>query len=167
MLLRPLMTGIDDLEQLLGIEPVGERGEARDVREERRDEPALLGHLARRPRRGGRRPAAATKLLRVCEASGVAFAATSCGLPQCPGETHSLGVLATARRARPRRHAAQVRFLSGALVPTADEAGLGTRWSDEITVDMADPGQDPRGAVEMVSLWLLLDTSPRAAGAYW
>ena len=33
-------------------------------------------------------------------------------------------------------------------------------WSDEITGDMADPGQDPRGAVEMDPLWLLLDTIP-------
>ena len=36
-------------------------------------------------------------------------------------------------------------------------------WSDEMTGDMADPGQDPRGAVEMDPLWLLLDTSPRVA----
>lgn len=40
-------------------------------------------------------------------------------------------------------------------------------WSDEITGDMADPGQDPRGAVEMDPLWLLLDTSPQGRGTDW
>jgi predicted dithiol-disulfide oxidoreductase (DUF899 family) len=40
-------------------------------------------------------------------------------------------------------------------------------WGDEITMDMADPGQDPRGAVEMDPLWLLLDTSPEGRGADW
>jgi predicted dithiol-disulfide oxidoreductase (DUF899 family) len=40
-------------------------------------------------------------------------------------------------------------------------------WSDEITGDMADPGQDPRGAVEMDPLWLLLDTTPPGRGADW
>ena len=39
-------------------------------------------------------------------------------------------------------------------------------WSDEITGDMADPGQDPR-AVEMDLLWLLLDTSPGGRGTDW
>lgn len=40
-------------------------------------------------------------------------------------------------------------------------------WSDEITGDMADPGQDPRGAVEMDPLWLLLDTVPEGRGTDW
>lgn len=40
-------------------------------------------------------------------------------------------------------------------------------WSDEITGDMADPGQDPRGAVEMDPLWLLLDTVPAGRGTDW
>lgn len=40
-------------------------------------------------------------------------------------------------------------------------------WSDEITGDMADPGQDPRGAVEMDPLWLLLDTVPGGRGTDW
>jgi predicted dithiol-disulfide oxidoreductase (DUF899 family) len=40
-------------------------------------------------------------------------------------------------------------------------------WSDEITGDMADPGQDPRGAVEMDPLWLLLDISPEGRGGDW
>ena len=40
-------------------------------------------------------------------------------------------------------------------------------WSDEIGFDMADPGQDPRGAVEMDPLWLLLDTTPEGRGTDW
>lgn len=40
-------------------------------------------------------------------------------------------------------------------------------WSDEITGDMADPDQDPRGAVEMDPLWLLLDTAPEGRGTDW
>jgi predicted dithiol-disulfide oxidoreductase (DUF899 family) len=40
-------------------------------------------------------------------------------------------------------------------------------WSDEIGFDMADPGQDPRGAVEMDALWFLLDTTPDGRGTDW
>ena len=40
-------------------------------------------------------------------------------------------------------------------------------WSEEITGDMADPGQDPRGAVEMDLLWLLLDTTPEGCSTDW
>lgn len=40
-------------------------------------------------------------------------------------------------------------------------------WSEEIGGDMADPGQDPRGAVEMDPLWLLLDTTPDGRGTDW
>ena len=40
-------------------------------------------------------------------------------------------------------------------------------WSDEITGDMADPAQDPRGAVEMDALWLVLDTTPEGRGVEW
>jgi predicted dithiol-disulfide oxidoreductase (DUF899 family) len=40
-------------------------------------------------------------------------------------------------------------------------------WGDEITGAMADPGQDPRGAVELDPLWLLLDTVPEGRGTDW
>lgn len=40
-------------------------------------------------------------------------------------------------------------------------------WSEEIGFDMADPGQDPRGAVEQDALWLLLDTTPDGRGTDW
>ena len=40
-------------------------------------------------------------------------------------------------------------------------------WSEEIGFDMSDPGQDPRGAVEMDPLWLLFDTVPEGRGGDW
>ena len=40
-------------------------------------------------------------------------------------------------------------------------------WSEEMNDDMADPGQDPRSAVEMDPLWLLLDTTPDGRGGDW
>ena len=39
-------------------------------------------------------------------------------------------------------------------------------WSDEITFDMADPGQDPRG-VEVDPLWQVLDLTPEGRGTDW
>jgi len=40
-------------------------------------------------------------------------------------------------------------------------------WSDEIGGDMADPGQDPRGGVEMDPLWFVLDTTREGRGDTW
>ena len=40
-------------------------------------------------------------------------------------------------------------------------------WSEEIEMQMADPGQDPRGAIEMDPLWLLLDSTPGGRGTDW
>lgn len=40
-------------------------------------------------------------------------------------------------------------------------------WSEEIGMQMADPGQDPRGGNEMDPLWLLLDTVPGGRGTDW
>lgn len=40
-------------------------------------------------------------------------------------------------------------------------------WSSEISGDMTDPGQDPRGQPEMDPLWLLLDTTPGGRGTDW
>ncbi|WP_157017645.1 DUF899 family protein [Mesorhizobium xinjiangense] len=40
-------------------------------------------------------------------------------------------------------------------------------WSGEIGGDMADPGQDPRGAPELDPLWLLLDITPEGRGTNW
>jgi predicted dithiol-disulfide oxidoreductase (DUF899 family) len=40
-------------------------------------------------------------------------------------------------------------------------------WSEEIGGDMADPGQDPRSAVELDPLWSLLDMTPEGRGEDW
>lgn len=40
-------------------------------------------------------------------------------------------------------------------------------WSEEVGMEMADPGQDPRGAIEPDPLWLLLDTVPEGRGGDW
>jgi predicted dithiol-disulfide oxidoreductase (DUF899 family) len=40
-------------------------------------------------------------------------------------------------------------------------------YAGEMTGEMADPGQDPRGAPDLDPLWTLLDTTPEGRGADW
>ena len=40
-------------------------------------------------------------------------------------------------------------------------------WSSEMGSEMADPGQDPRGAPDLDPLWTILDTTPEGRGADW
>ncbi len=40
-------------------------------------------------------------------------------------------------------------------------------WSGEMSGEMADPGQDPRGAPDPDPLWSLLDTTPEGRGTDW
>lgn len=40
-------------------------------------------------------------------------------------------------------------------------------WSSEMTMDMADPGQDPRDAPDIASLWSILDLTPDGRGTDW
>lgn len=40
-------------------------------------------------------------------------------------------------------------------------------WAAEMTKDMADPGQDPRGAPDIASLWSILDLTPGGRGTDW
>lgn len=40
-------------------------------------------------------------------------------------------------------------------------------WSGEFSGEMADPGQDPRGAPDLDPLWNLLDTTPEGRGGDW
>lgn len=40
-------------------------------------------------------------------------------------------------------------------------------WSGEMSGQMADPGQDPRGAPDMDPLWNLFDTTPEGRGTDW
>ncbi|HEY2357235.1 MAG TPA: DUF899 family protein [Phenylobacterium sp.] len=40
-------------------------------------------------------------------------------------------------------------------------------WGGEMTGDSADPGQDPRGAPDLVPLWNFLDMTPEGRGTDW
>jgi predicted dithiol-disulfide oxidoreductase (DUF899 family) len=40
-------------------------------------------------------------------------------------------------------------------------------WSGEMVGEMADPGQDPRGAPDLDPLWTILDLTPAGRGATW
>jgi predicted dithiol-disulfide oxidoreductase (DUF899 family) len=40
-------------------------------------------------------------------------------------------------------------------------------YGDEFTFEMADPGEDPRGPVEYMPLWNLLDLTPGGRGTDW
>ena len=40
-------------------------------------------------------------------------------------------------------------------------------WSGEMGGSTADPGQDPRGAPDLVSLWTILDSTPEGRGGDW
>jgi len=40
-------------------------------------------------------------------------------------------------------------------------------WSGEMTAATADPGQDPRGAPDLMPLWTLLDATPEGRGEDW
>jgi predicted dithiol-disulfide oxidoreductase (DUF899 family) len=40
-------------------------------------------------------------------------------------------------------------------------------WSAEMSMEMADPGQDPRGAPDIDPLWTILDCTPDGRGSDW
>jgi predicted dithiol-disulfide oxidoreductase (DUF899 family) len=40
-------------------------------------------------------------------------------------------------------------------------------WSGEMSSATADPGQDPRGAPDLMPLWNILDTTPEGRGTDW
>jgi predicted dithiol-disulfide oxidoreductase (DUF899 family) len=40
-------------------------------------------------------------------------------------------------------------------------------WASEMSKEMADPGQDPRGAPDLASLWNVLDLTPDGRGTDW
>ena len=40
-------------------------------------------------------------------------------------------------------------------------------WSAEMTGETADPGQDPRGAPDLMPLWTILDVTPQGRGTDW
>ena len=40
-------------------------------------------------------------------------------------------------------------------------------WASEMGGKTADPGQDPRGAPDLMPLWTILDTTPEGRGTDW
>jgi len=40
-------------------------------------------------------------------------------------------------------------------------------WSGEMGFDSADPGQDPRGAPDLMPIWTILDTTPEGRAPKW
>ena len=40
-------------------------------------------------------------------------------------------------------------------------------WSGEMGTETADPGQDPRGAPDLMPLWTVLDSTPEGRGTDW
>ena len=40
-------------------------------------------------------------------------------------------------------------------------------WAGEMTGEMADPGQDPRGAPDLAPLWNILDLTPEGRDPHW
>ena len=55
----------------------------------------------------------------------------------------------------------------GLVVFTRRNGTIRHFWSGEISGEMADPGEDPRGSPEMDPLWLLLDATPEGRGTDW
>ena len=40
-------------------------------------------------------------------------------------------------------------------------------WSGEMSFEISDPGQDPRGAPELAPLWNVLDLTPQGRDPKW
>jgi predicted dithiol-disulfide oxidoreductase (DUF899 family) len=40
-------------------------------------------------------------------------------------------------------------------------------WSGEMGMETADPGEDPRGAPDLMPLWTILDATPEGRGTNW
>lgn len=48
-----------------------------------------------------------------------------------------------------------------------EDAVIRLHWMGEMTLDMADPGEDARGAVDLAPLWNVLDLTPEGRGSDW
>ena len=55
----------------------------------------------------------------------------------------------------------------GLSVFTRSDGTIRHFWSGEISGEMADSGQDPRGAPDLDPLWTILDLTPSGRGATW
>jgi predicted dithiol-disulfide oxidoreductase (DUF899 family) len=50
---------------------------------------------------------------------------------------------------------------------TGDETAVRLFWMGELSGEMSDPGQDPRGAPDPAPLWTMLDLTPEGRGTDW
>jgi predicted dithiol-disulfide oxidoreductase (DUF899 family) len=50
---------------------------------------------------------------------------------------------------------------------TRRDGSLRHFWSGEMGMATADPGQDPRGAPDLMPLWTILDSTPEGRGSDW
>lgn len=55
----------------------------------------------------------------------------------------------------------------GLSIFTRSDGTIRHFWSGEMSGEMADPGQDPRGAPDLDPLWTILDLTPGGRGASW
>src|ERR1041385_7491632 len=53
------------------------------------------------------------------------------------------------------------------IVFKRDGSGVRLFWAAEMTPEMADPGEDPRLAPDIASLWSILDLTPGGRGKDW
>ena len=53
------------------------------------------------------------------------------------------------------------------LVFTRRDGTIRLFWAGEMGGETADPGQDPRGAPDLMPLWTILDSTPEGRGADW
>jgi predicted dithiol-disulfide oxidoreductase (DUF899 family) len=58
-------------------------------------------------------------------------------------------------------------YAPGFSVFTRRDGAIRHFYSGEMTGEMADPGQDPRGAPDADPLWLMLDLTPEGRGTDW
>jgi predicted dithiol-disulfide oxidoreductase (DUF899 family) len=57
--------------------------------------------------------------------------------------------------------------MPGLSIFTLSDGAIRHFWSGEMSGDMADPGQDPRGAPDLDPLWTILDLTPAGRGTAW
>ena len=57
--------------------------------------------------------------------------------------------------------------MPGLTVFTRRDGTIRHFWSGEMSMEMADPGQDPRGAPDIDPLWTIFDLTPEGRGSNW
>jgi predicted dithiol-disulfide oxidoreductase (DUF899 family) len=57
--------------------------------------------------------------------------------------------------------------MPGLSIFTRSNGAIHHFWSGEMSGEMADPGQDPRGAPDLDPLWTILDLTPAGRGTTW